>query len=386
MVLKTEIMIPYSRQYIDEDDIKEVIRVLKSDYITQGPKILEFEKALSTYTGSKYCVVYDSGTSALHASYNALRLSKSDEFITSPITFCATVNAGLYVGLKSVFVDIEEDTGNIDIRKIEEKITEKTKLIVPIHYAGHPVDLEKIRYLADKYKLKVIEDACHALGANYKNTKIGDCKYSDITVFSFHPVKHITTGEGGAALTNNDEYYDNLLKFRDHGINRKNFINDPDGDWYYEMQTLGYNYRMTDIQAALGLSQLKKIDLFVEKRRKRAAFYNNIFADNSFFDLPTEKDYAKHSYHLYTIRLRDQYTTVKSTIFRKLRDNGIGVQVHYIPVYLHPYYRNMGFKKGLSVSAENFYNKTLSIPIYPSMNSEIQSYVVDKIFTIFKSI
>ena len=379
-------MIPYSRQYIDEDDIKEVIKVLKSDYITQGPKILEFEKALSTYTGSKYCVVYNSGTSALHASYYALGLSKSDEFITSPMTFCATVNAGLYIGLKPVFVDIEEDTGNIDTGKIEENITEKTKLIVPIHYAGHPVDLEKIRYIADKYNLKVIEDACHALGARYKNAKIGNCKYSDITVFSFHPVKHITTGEGGAALTNNDEYYDILLKFRDHGINRKNFINKPDGDWYYEMQSLGYNYRMTDIQAALGLTQLKKIDMFIEKRRKHAAFYNNIFADNLFFDLPVEKSYATHSYHLYPVRLNDQYANIKSTIFRKLRNNGIGVQVHYIPVYLHPYYRNIGFKQGLSMVAENFYNKTLSLPIYPSMDDETQKYLIDKLFNIFKNI
>ena len=378
-------MISYSKQNIDDDDIEEVLKVLKSDYVTQGPKILDFEKALSAYAGSKYCVVFNSGTSALHASYNALGLIQSDEFITTPMTFCATVNAGLYIGLKPVFVDIEEDTGNIDVTRIEEKITEKTKLIVPVHYAGHPVDLEKIRNLADKYKLKIVEDACHALGAKYKENRIGSCRYSNITVFSFHPVKHITTAEGGAALTNNKKYYELLLKFRNHGITKNNFINKPHGDWYYEMQTLGYNYKMNDIQAALGLSQLKKIDAFVEKRKNLVTFYNKVFIDNPFFDLPVEKSYAYHSYHLYTVRLKDKYSIFKSTIFRKLRDNNIGVQIHYIPVYFHPYYRNLGYKKGLCLVAENFYNKTMSLPMYPSMDEATREYIIDEIFKIFKN-
>ena len=293
-------MIPYSRQFIDEEDIEEVVKVLKSDFITQGPKIQEFEKKLAKYCGPKYAVVFNSGTSALHGAYFALLgLRKGDEFITSPITFVATANAGLYLGAKPVFVDIEADTGNIDALKIEKKITKKTKLIVPVHYAGHPVDLEKISEIAKKNKLFVVEDACHALGAKYRRQKavsskqnkdkksedwikIGSCKYSDMTVLSFHPVKHITTGEGGSVLTNNEEFYQRLLMFRTHGITKDSSrftIHDSRliGDWYYEMQFLGYNYRMTDIQAALGTSQLKKLDSFVDRKRAIADCYNKAF-------------------------------------------------------------------------------------------------------------
>lgn len=394
-------MIPYSRQYIDNEDIQAVVKVLKSDFITQGPKIPEFEKRLAEYCNAKFAVVFNSGTSALHGAYFALGLKKGDEFITSPITFIATANAGLYLGAKPVFVDIEPDTGNIDVSKIEELITKKTKLLVPVHYAGHPADLEKISAIARKYNLFVVEDACHAIGAKYKSkklkvkseekstktdnwTKIGSCKYSDMTVLSFHPVKHITTGEGGAVLTNNKDYYEKLLMFRNHGITKDSSrftIHDSriTGDWYYEMQLLGYNHRMTDIQAALGGSQLKKLDSFVVKRRRIAEIYNKAFRDNPYFEIPVESDYARSSYHLYPIRLKDKYKAKKKKIFSRLRDKGLGVQIHYIPVYLQPYYNELKYRKGLCPIAEDFYRKEISIPIYPAMSDKSKYYVIRKI-------
>ncbi|OGW41346.1 MAG: UDP-4-amino-4,6-dideoxy-N-acetyl-beta-L-altrosamine transaminase [Nitrospirae bacterium RBG_13_39_12] len=437
-------IIPYSRQYIDEEDINEVVKVLKSDFITQGPKIPEFEKKLAEYCGSKYAVVFNSGTSALHGAYFTLGLKKGDEFITTPNTFVASANAGLYLGAKPVFVDVEKNTGNIDPTKIEKKLTKKTKLIVPVHYAGHPADLEKIYKIAKKYNFFVVEDACHALGAKYRRlphpplplegggqgkgcqksrgskqnkdkksedwTKIGSCKYSDMTVLSFHPVKHITTGEGGAVLTNNEEYYKKLLMFRSHGItkdkaqfkvNAKDYIkehlnlnlnnfNNLDNlnsyfdDWYYEMLFLGYNYRMTDIQAALGLSQLKKLDSFVERRRAIADCYNKAFRDNPYFDIPDEEDYAYSSYHLYPIRLKDKYKDKKRDIFSKLRKKGLGVQVHYIPVYLQPYYKELGYKKGLCPVAEDFYMREISIPIYPHMSKRNIKYVITTLKNLYE--
>lgn len=371
--------IPYGHQWIDDSDIEEVVKVLRSDWLTQGPKILEFEECLANYCGCKYAVVFNSGTSALHGAYFALGLKEGDEFVTTPNTFVATANAGLYLGAKPVFIDIEENTGNIDVSKIEERLTKNTKLIVPVHYSGHPVGLEKIYKIAEKYNLFVVEDACHALGAKYKGGKIGNCKYSDMTVLSFHPLKHITTGEGGAVLTNNEEFYRRLLMFRTHGITKENFIDEPDGDWYYEMQYLGHNYRMTDIQAALGMSQLKKLDSFVERRREIADFYNKAFRDNPYFDIPFKKDYDCPSYHLYPIRLKDKYRDKKREIFSKLREKGLGVQVHYIPVYWQPYYKVLGYKKGLCPVAEDFYRREISIPIYPAMTTENVNHVIDTI-------
>jgi UDP-4-amino-4,6-dideoxy-N-acetyl-beta-L-altrosamine transaminase len=378
--------IPYSRQYIDKEDIREVVKVLKNDFITQGPKIQEFENGLAEYCGSKFAIVFNSGTSALHGAYFALGLNKGDEFITSPITFAATSNAGLYLGAKPVFVDVERETGNMDTSKIEKKITKKTKLLVPIHYAGHPVDLKKISQMAKKHKLFVVEDACHALGAKYKGEPIGNCKHSDMTVLSFHPVKHITTGEGGAVITNNKEFHKKLLMFRSHGITKDRFLNKSDGDWYYEMQFLGYNYRITDIQAALGISQLKKLDSFVERRRKIADIYNKMFKDNPWFDIPIEKNYAFSSYHLYPIRLKNAYKDKKIIIFSKLRERGLGIQTHYIPVYWHPYYRNLKYKKGLSPVAEDFYQREISIPVYPSMKNSEEQHVISNIFKTFQDI
>jgi len=376
--------IPYGRQFIDEDDIKAVVEVLKSDFITQGPKIFEFEKKLAEYCGAKYAVVFNSGTSALHAAYFAIGLSQGDEFITSPITFVSTANAGIFLGAKPVFVDVEEDTGNIKSDFIEEKITNHTKLIVPVHYAGHPCDMKKIKEIADKYSLFVVEDACHALGAKYKDSKIGSCKYSDMTVFSFHPVKHITTGEGGAVLTNKEEFYEKLLMFRTHGITKTKFENEPHGMWYYEMQFLGYNYRMTDIQAALGISQLRKLEKFIEKRRKIVQIYNKSFRNNPYFEIPIEKDYAFSAYHLYPIRLNNKYKQKKKKLFEELRKNNLGVQVHYIPVYWQPYYQKLGYKKGICPNAEDFYQREISIPLYPKMSDQDIKYVIEEIFEVFK--
>jgi len=379
-------IIPYGHQSISKEDIKAVIKVLKSDYLTQGPTIPEFEEKLAEYVGARYAVVFNSGTAALNSAYFAAGLKKGDEFITTPNTFIATANAGVYLGAKPIFVDIEKETGNIDCSKIEPKISKQTKLIVPLHYGGHPVDLEKIKQLATKYKLHVVEDACHALGAKFKRNKIGSCKYSDMAVFSFHPVKHITTGEGGAVTTNNKKFYNKLLMFRTHGITKQNFQNESDGEWYYEMQFLGFNYRLTDFQAALGISQLKRINQFIKKRREIAQVYNQAFNNNPYFEVITEKVYAFSAYHLFSILLKDSYISKKRQIFSKLRENRLGVQTHYIPVYLQPYYQNLGYQRGLCPQAKDFYQREISIPIFPSMTKKQINYVVKTIFRTFKTI
>ena len=264
--------LPYGKQCIDQEDIDAVADVLSEDFITQGPKITEFEEEIAKYVGAKYGVAFNSGTSALHGAYFALGLDKGDEMITTPNTFVATANAGLYLGAKVNFCDVEKQTGNIDASKLEAN--ENTKLITPVHYSGNPVNLKEIADIAEDNDARIIEDGAHALGAKYDGKKIGSLKYSEMAMFSFHPVKHITTGEGGIIVTNDEEYYERLQLFRSHGITKNNLVNPRDGDWYYEMQHLGFNYRITDIQCALGLSQLKKLDSFVENRRKIAEKYN----------------------------------------------------------------------------------------------------------------
>lgn len=363
-------MIPYGRQLIDEEDVKAVVEVLMSDFITQGPKVEEFEKALAEYCQSPYAVVFNSGTSALYCIYRALGLSEGDEFITTSITFTATVSAGVLLGARPVFCDIEPDTGNMKTELLESLITERTKLVVPVHYAGHPVDMERVWQIAQKYGLYVVEDACHALGSAYKGFKTGSCKFSHAVVFSFHPVKHITTGEGGAVLVKDRELYERLLRCRNHGIRRGE-------DWEYYVEFPSFNFRITDFQCALGLSQLRKLDEFVHKRRQIASKYYEVLGKNTRLEFPVERSYAYHSYHLYPVRLKEKEK--RRELFRYLRKAGIGVQVHYIPVYWHPFLQKLGYKKGLCPIAEDFYERVLSLPIYPSLKEEEFIYVVEKL-------
>lgn len=372
--------LPYGKQTIDDEDIEEVVKTLKSPLITQGPKIEEFEKGIAKYCGAKYAVAFNSGTSALHGAYFALGLKKGDEMITSPNTFVATSNAGLYLGANVRFGDVELKTGNLDPSKIQ--ISEKTKLITPVHYSGQPVDLKEFSEIAIDNDIKLIEDGAHALGATYDNKKIGSLKYSEMAMFSFHPVKHITTGEGGIIVTNDEEYYEKLQLFRSHGITKNNLVNESHGDWYYEMQELGFNYRITDIQCALGISQLKKLDLFIKSRRKIAKIYDEIFSDNPYFDVTVEKENRESAYHLYPILLKDEFVKYKKDIFLKLRKEGLGVQIHYIPVYKQPYYQNLGFDYDLCPVCEEFYKKEISIPMYPTLNDEDIEFVKEKLFKV----
>jgi len=398
-------VIPYSRQLIEQDDIEAVTQVLRSDFLTQGPTIEAFESALTSYTGARYAVLFCSGTAALHAAHFAAGVTAGDQVLTSPITFAATSNAALYLGGTPVFVDVESDTGNMDVKSLEQAITPRAKVIVPVHYAGHPVDLKAISLVAKESGLIVIEDACHALGAEYRTigsrgkgqeagskdwARIGDCSYSDMTVFSFHPVKQITTGEGGAVLTNRSDYYEKLCLFRTHGITKdpskfKVRSSTAEGGWYYEMQFLGFNYRITDVQAALGMSQLRKLNRFVSKRREIAERYSTAYADNPCFTTPPERSYARSSYHLYPIRLSNGLKRNKNEIFSALRDSGLGVQVHYIPVYLHPFYREMGYSPGLCPAAEDFYQREISIPLYPAMDDQAIDTVIATLRRIFKN-
>ncbi|MBI2023011.1 UDP-4-amino-4,6-dideoxy-N-acetyl-beta-L-altrosamine transaminase [Candidatus Giovannonibacteria bacterium] len=370
-------MIPYSHQSIGEDDIKAVVDVLRSDFLTQGPKVGEFERALAKEAGAKFAVAFSNGTAALEAAYFAAGLKKGDEVITTPLTFAATSNAALWSGAKIVFADIEEGSGNIDPKEVEKKITPRTRAIVPVDYSGLPAKLDELKVLAKKHNLILLEDSAHALGASYKGKKIGGI--ADMTMFSFHPVKSIATGEGGAIATNNKDFYEKLCLYRSHGITKdiKKLETSPAGDWYYEMQELAHNYRMTDMQAALGITQLKKLGKFIVARKKIVARYNEAFKNNKNIILPKEYKGASSSWHLYPLRLKDN--SKRAEVFKKLRDAGIGVQVHYIPVYWHPYYRKLGYKKGLCSSAEKFYESEISIPIFPGLTQKYQQFVIEKI-------
>ena len=306
--------------------------------------------------------------------------------ITSPNTFVATSNAALYLGAKPVFSDVEIETGNIDVSKVEDKITEKTRLVVPVHYSGNPANLKELHEIVEEHGISMIEDAAHAIGAKYGKKRIGSCQYSSMAILSFHPVKHITTGEGGAVLTNDEDYYERLIMFRSHGITKKNFTKPSDGDWYYEMHHLGYNYRITDIQASLGISQLKKLDGFVERRREIAAMYSELFAENPYFTTIIEKEKCTSSYHLYPIVLKDEYKNKKRDIFQNLRSEGLGVQVHYIPVYTQPYYQNNGYQNISCPVAEDFYRREISIPMYPAMDDEDVQFVAEKLLNVFEEL
>ncbi len=375
-------MINYGRQTIDKKDVEEVKKVLESDFLTTGPKIKEFEDKFADYVGVKYAVAVANGTAALHLACLAAGLTDGDELITSPMTFAASANCGLYCGAKPRFVDINE-RGLINVDKIEEKVVDKTKVIVPVHYSGLACNMKKIKKVADKNDLIIIEDACHALGGKYKGSKIGDCQYSDMAVFSFHPVKHITTGEGGMITTNSMELYEKLLILRTHGITKKedNFVNDKDGPWYCEMQELGFNYRLSDIQCALGVSQLNKIDEFVAKRGEIADKYKKAFEDMDNVEVIEENEGQLNAYHLFVVKVDKEK---RLDLFNYLKENDILCQVHYIPVYWHPYYQKLGYERGLCPKAEDFYGKILSLPIYPSLKDEGQKEVIKAIGDYFE--
>lgn len=367
--------IPYGRQSIDEEDIQAVVDVLRSDFLTTGPKVAEFEQSVADYVGAKYAVAISNGTAALHAACFAAGIKAGDEVITTPITFAASANCVLYCGGTPVFADINPITYNIDPDDIRRKITNKTKAIIAVHYTGQPCDMAEIHKIAKEHNLIVIEDAAHALGADYKGKKVGSI--SDMTTFSFHPVKHITTGEGGMITTDNKELYDKMILFRTHGITRdEEQMVQNDGPWYYEQIDLGYNYRITDIQCALGISQMKKLDRFIARRREIAECYNEAFKDNDNILIPTQQEGCNNSWHLYVIQVLG---IDRKEVFDKLREAGIGVNVHYIPVYTFPYYQQHGYESVHCENAENLYRHMISLPMYPDLTEEQQQYVIEKV-------
>ena len=371
-----EALLPYGHQSVDEDDIQAVVETLRSDWITTGPKVTEFERAFADRVGSEYAASFSSGTAALHGSAFAAGLGPGDEAITTPMTFCATANSILYRGADPVFADVCPDTLNIDPEEVASRINSKTKAILPVDYAGHPADLDEIGELAERNELLVIEDACHALGAEYGGRRVGSI--SHMTVFSFHPVKHITTGEGGMVTTNDPELARKLRLFRNHGIEGDARQRQSKGQWYYEMVDLGYNYRLTDIGSALGRSQLKKLDQNISRRREIASAFRAEFEDLPGVLLPTEKAYVTSAWHLYPVRLDLKLLdTTRAKIFAALRAENIGVNVHYIPVHLHPYYRNrFGYRYGDYPEAEAAYESLISLPIFQGMTNEDVSDVI----------
>jgi len=447
-------LIPYGRQLVDDDDIAAVVETLRSDWLTQGPRVREFEEAFAVYVGSRYAVAVNSGTAGLHLACLAAGLGPGDEVITSPITFVATANCALYVGARPAFVDIDPATFNLDPGRLEaylksrspftvhrsqskgratvngQRSTSRPRAVIPVHFAGLPCDMSEIHRVAKKFDLVIIEDACHALGARYRVGReedsrwinIGSCSHSDMTVFSFHPVKHITTGEGGMVTTNDADLYGRLVLLRNHGITRNpeeftvhsspsesrttdngqrltdngerfllSPLHHPGGEgkgegelgqqstvnghrampsWYYEMRNLGYNYRITDIQCALGRSQLNKIGSFVERRRSIAGQYSRIIGGLPKLRHQTEPDGRQSSYHLYAILMHDEARISRDEVMAELKRMGVGAQVHYIPVYRHPFYRKLGFKADSWPNAEHFFQHCLSIPMFPGMSEK----------------
>jgi UDP-4-amino-4,6-dideoxy-N-acetyl-beta-L-altrosamine transaminase len=377
-------MIPYGKQEITQQDIDAVVDVLKSDFLTQGPKVPEFEKSLIDFTGAQHALAVNSATSALHIACLALDLGKNDYLWTTPITFVASANCGLYCGAKVDFVDIDHDTYNMCPIKLEEKLVaaqkqgQLPKVVIPVHLSGQPCDMEAIHALGRKYGFKIIEDASHAIGGSYHQQPIGACQYSDITVFSFHPVKIVTTAEGGAALTNDSALAEKMALYRSHGITRdpKKMVGEPHGGWYYQQVELGFNYRMTELQAALGVSQMQRLENFVSTRHQIAKRYN-LLLETLPVVIPYQLDDTYSGLHLYVIRLKlDVILKSHGQVFEELRKNGIGVNLHYIPVHTQPYYQEMGFKIGDFPEAERYYSDAISLPMYPMLSEEEQTKVV----------
>lgn len=358
----------YGKQNITEDDIQAVVETLRSPYLTCGPKVKEFERVICEYTGAKYCVAVNSATSGLHIAMMAAGVGTGDEVITSPMTFLASANCARFCGADVKFADIEKDTANIDPNEIAKHISPKTKAVIPVHFAGQACNMEGINNILPKdRKIYIIEDAAHAIGSDYKDSKVGSCKYSDMTVFSFHPVKTITTCEGGAVTTNDEELYKRLCAFRAHGMHKDG---DMVNDWRYEMRELGYNYRMTDVQAALGISQMIRLEAFKKRRREIVEFYNK----NLGLAHLLEKDFSNACFHLYPILVEN-----RREFYFKARENGLNLQVHYIPVHTQPYYREQGYKWGDYPFAEDYYNHCISLPLYPDLTDDDLIEIVKRV-------
>jgi len=359
--------LPYGRQSIDDGDIAAVVETLRSDWLTTGPKIGEFEEAFAAWVGARYAVSFSSGTAALHGAAFAAGIGPCDEAITSPLTFAATANCVLYQGGKPVFADVCEDTLNIDPERVSACITPRTKALLPVDYAGHPADLDELCIIADRHGLTIIEDACHALGGEHRGRRVGSI--SHMTVFSFHPVKHLTTGEGGMVATDNPSFADTLRKFRNHGISSEARERQAHGQWHYEMVLLGFNYRLTDIACALGLRQLSKLESNLARRRELAKKYNDGLRGLPEIVLPVVRESVLPAWHLYPVRLNVAALSAgRAEIFQALRAENIGVNVHYIPVHLHPYYRDrFGYKPGDYPAAESAYERLISLPMFHGM-------------------
>lgn len=373
-------MINYGHQWIDEDDVRSVVEVLRSDWITQGPAVEKFEKSVAEYTNTKYAVAFNSGTSALHAAMSVAGVKSGNEVITSPITFVATSNSVLFCNGTPVFGDIDPDTYCIDINKLKSLVTDKTKVIAPVDFAGYPVDIRAIRDEISNEDIVIVEDAAHALGSINNGCFSGS--ESDMAIFSFHPVKHITTGEGGMVVTNNEEYAEKLRLFRSHGITKdpSRLCRTDVGPWYYEMQSLGYNNRITDIQCALGLAQLDKIEKFIDRRNRIADMYDRAFSNHPNLVTPSRPvKNSRHAFHIYPLVLNN---VPRKELFMGLRDKGIFCQVHYIPVHLQPYYVDkFGYNEGMFPVAEQFYDREITIPLYPGMSDDDVNFVIQSIMS-----
>ena len=385
-------MIPYGKQSISKSDIEAVKKVLKSDFITQGPKVPEFEKIVKNFVGSKYAFAMNSATSSLHIACLAIGLKKGDFLWTSSNSFVASANCGIYCGAKIDFVDIDPNSYNMDMKLLKEKleIAKKNKklpkVVIPVHMAGQSCDMKTMYALSKQYGFKIIEDASHGIGSKYNDKYVGGCQYSDITVFSFHPVKIITTGEGGVATTNNRALAKKIDILRTHGItkNKKDMINPSHGPWYFEQLELGFNYRMTDIHASLGINQMKSLKKFVTKRNSLARNYNNLLKALP-LSTPEQSENTLSSFHLYIVRIDlKKLKNKKNKIFNLLRKKGIGVNVHYIPIHYHPFYQNLKFKKGYLPETEKYYEEALSLPIYPDLSFKDQKYIVNSLEEVLK--
>ena len=374
-----EKIIPYGRQWIDADDIAAVGEVLRSDWLTTGPKVPEFERAMALYAAANYAVAVSSGTAALHGAMFALGIGPGHEVIVPTMTFAASANCVVYQRGVPVFADVAPDTLLLDPQDVERKITPQTKAIIAVDYAGQPCDYDALKEIANRYELSLVADACHSLGATYRGRSVGSL--ADLSVFSFHPVKHITTGEGGMITTDNEEYANRLRIFRNHGITSDHRQREAQGSWFYEMVDLGYNYRITDFQCALGMSQLQKLPRWLERRQEIARIYGEAFAGvKGIKPLAVTSD-IRHAYHLYVVRINQEETAIgRGEIYQALRSQGIGVNVHYIPVHLHPFYQNrFGTCRGLCPIAESAYEQILSLPMYPAMTDEDLMIVINTI-------